>query len=214
MSYAWVAEGWVVLPAARLGSGSGRSHRGAAARAMTAERPASAGRPPGEPPFEELFRPHATAIARLCRRMLGEGAAEDAAQEVFLRARRGFGSYDAGRPFRPWLLAVAGNHCIDELRRRSHEMCLFETGDLEVGDLRDPGPSPLSHALAGERRGELVDVLDELPLKQRLPLALRYFHELDYAAIAEILGVSRNQVGVLLYRAKRRLRERLAEGGS
>jgi RNA polymerase sigma-70 factor (ECF subfamily) len=147
--------------------------------------------------------------------MLGFGsAADDAAQEVFLRARRGFDRYDAAQPFRRWLLSVAGNHCIDQLRRRSRESRLFDPGELDGDGLADPGASPLRLALNEERRAQLLAALDALPHKYRLPLVLRYFHELDYDAIAEILDATRSQVGVLLFRARRRLREQLEDGAS
>jgi RNA polymerase sigma factor (sigma-70 family) len=53
--------------------------------------------------------------------------------------------------------------------------------------------------------------IDALPVKYRLPLVLRHFAELDYDAIAELLGTSRNQVGSLLFRARQRLRIALGE---
>ena len=56
--------------------------------------------------------------------------------------------------------------------------------------------------------------IESLPLKYRLPLVLRYFSEYDYAAIAAALDVTPNQVGSLLFRAKRLLRERLRESRS
>jgi len=148
-------------------------------------------------------------VRRHCRRFLGDEADRDASQEVFLKARRGFASWDPERPFRPWLLAVAGNHCIDQLRRHSREARLFDSRDLDPGDLLDAGPSPLRLALRSEERGRLLDALDDLPQKYRLPLVLRYFQELDYEAIADVLGVSRGQVGTLLFRAKRLLRQAL-----
>lgn len=163
--------------------------------------------------FEALFQALRPDVVRLCRRMLGAGAsAEDATQEVFLRARRGFGGYDPKRPFRRWLLAIAGHHCVDQLRRRSREARLFDPSDLEAGDLSDPGPTPLREALDAEASRRLLEAIDDLPDKYRLPLLLRYFQELDYAAIADALGVTVTQVGTLLFRARRRLRERLAGG--
>jgi RNA polymerase sigma-70 factor (ECF subfamily) len=64
--------------------------------------------------FDALFRSHASDVTRVCRRMLdSETAAQDATHEVFLRARRGFASYDPERPFRRWLLGIAGHYCID-----------------------------------------------------------------------------------------------------
>ena len=52
----------------------------------------------------------------------------------------------------------------------------------------------------------------ELPDRYRVPLVLRYFADLDHAAIAEALGVSRGQVATLLLRARRRLRQELCQG--
>jgi RNA polymerase sigma-70 factor (ECF subfamily) len=58
----------------------------------------------------------------------------------------------------------------------------------------------------------VLEAIDALPLHYRLPLVLRYFHELDYEGIAEVLNLSRSQVGTLLFRAKRRLRLELSGG--
>ena len=161
--------------------------------------------------FDELFRAHEARIDGLCRRLLGPDAGREAVQEVFLRARRGFDGYDPARPFAPWVLAVASHHCTDQLRRASRETQIFDARDLDAGDLLAPGPSPLRHALAAERREQVLAAIDGLPIKYRLPLVLRYFEELDYDAIADVLDVTRGQVGTLLFRARRRLRARLAE---
>jgi RNA polymerase sigma-70 factor (ECF subfamily) len=157
-----------------------------------------------------LFQHYESDIAGVCRRLLGPGpGVDDAGSEVFLRLRRGLESYRPERPFRPWLLAVASHHCIDVLRRRRAEQRLFEPADLEAGDLADPGPSPLRRLTGAEERARVATAIEALPEKYRLPLVLRYFQDLDYAAIGDLLGVSREQVGTLLYRARRRLRAEL-----
>ncbi|MEE9606864.1 MAG: sigma-70 family RNA polymerase sigma factor [Myxococcota bacterium] len=164
--------------------------------------------------FAALFGCYERDVARLCRRMLGAGpAAEDAANEVFLRTRRAFESFDNRRPFRPWLLAIASHHCVDRLRRAALEARLFDPRELEAADLPDGGPSPLRQALRAEQSSALVAAIDALPPQQRLPIVLRHFAELDYAAIAELLGATRNQVGALLFRARRELRRRLESTG-
>lgn len=165
--------------------------------------------------FGELFRRHEPDVARVCRRMLGTGAgAEDAVIEVFLRARRGLDGYDVERPFRAWLLSVASHHCIDQLRRRRAEARLFDARELEMDDIADPGPSPLRRLATAEQRAAVELAIDTLPDKYRLPIVLRYFNELGYGEIGEVLGVTPNQVGTLLFRAKRQLRQRLEGGGS
>jgi RNA polymerase sigma-70 factor (ECF subfamily) len=164
--------------------------------------------------FAELFERYQLDVSRVCRRMLGRGpAAEDAVGEVFLRARRGIETCDPARPFRPWLLSIAGHHCVDQLRRRATELRLFEERDFQDADLLHPGPSPLKQVLRAQEQAALLDAIDALEPRYRLPLVLRYFSDLDYAAIAETLGVSAGQVGTLLFRAKRRLRETLSREG-
>jgi len=163
--------------------------------------------------FAELFARYQPELARLCRRMLGPDRreeVEDAVSETFLRARRSLDGFDPSRPVGPWLRQVARNLCVDRLRRRARETRLFHPEEPDEAALRTSGPSPLSSLLWAERREQLVRAVEALPERYRAPLALRYVSELDYAGIAEILGVSPQQVGVLLFRARRRLRQELA----
>jgi RNA polymerase sigma-70 factor (ECF subfamily) len=163
----------------------------------------------------ELFRAFEPDLARLCARLLGSREeARDAAHEVFLRVRQSLDAYDAKRPFRPWLLAVGARHCIDRLRRRALEKRLFDDADPDAGGASAPGPSPLQGLLREESRRELAAALDDLDPRYRAPLVLRYYAEFDYAEIADLIGVTPNQVATLLFRAKRRLRERMTGGGA
>lgn len=161
--------------------------------------------------FGELVRAFEPDVARLCRRILGDTEdARDAAQECFARTHAALGSYDAERPFRPWLLGIAAHRAIDALRRRRREAKLFSGEDLDADLHADPGASPLQHGLSVERRRELLDAIDALPDAYRAALTLRYFADLELDTIAEILDVSRNQVATLLFRGRRRLRDALA----
>lgn len=73
--------------------------------------------------FDALYHPQARRVLQTCRYLLGSPEeAEDAAQEVFLRARQRFEQYDRERPFASWILGVASHHCIDRLRRRGREV--------------------------------------------------------------------------------------------
>jgi len=162
--------------------------------------------------FGALFRTHSADVTRLCVRMLDDPAlAEDATSEVFLRARRALAGYAGEKSFRGWLRKIASNYCIDQLRRRRNERQIFSPTDLSSEGLSDGGVDVLRRLVRREERGAVLDALDELPVKYRLPLVLRFYRDLDYDTIAEILGVTRGQVGTLLFRAKQRLRERLQE---
>jgi len=163
--------------------------------------------------FATLFRRYQGDVSRVCRRLLGVGAAsEDAVSEAFLRARRALDGFAPDRPFRTWLLSIASHHCIDQLRRRTREQKIFDPREAAADALVDPGPSPLRRLVGREERDRLLTAIEELPEKYRLPLVLRYFSEMDYAAIAEVLGVERVQVGTLLLRGRRKLRELLGAG--
>jgi RNA polymerase sigma-70 factor (ECF subfamily) len=161
-----------------------------------------------EEAFAALFRQYDEDVRRVCRRMLGDPqGAEDAVSEVFLRAHRALAGFSPDRPFRPWLMAIAGNHCIDQLRKRASEARVFQAGEPREADLESPGPSALGRLVADEQRQALERAIEALPLRYRLPLLLRYFDDMDYESIAKSIGVTRNQVGTLLFRAKRMLRE-------
>lgn len=186
------------------GAGAGPALEGALDRAQLGDRAA----------FAELYEALAGDVERLCARLFGSRPdAEDARNEVFLRAQSSFPRYDRQRPFRRWLLAVAAHHCIDQLRRRRVEGRLFDAASLDEEALADAAPGPLRATLEAEERRRLLAELDALPDAHRVSLALRYFAELSYAEIGEVLGVSPAQVGTLIFRAKARLRGRFAEGG-
>ncbi len=160
--------------------------------------------------FASLYERHESDVTRLCTRLLGAGPdVEDARSEAFLRARQAFAQYDPSRPFRRWVLGVAANHCIDRLRRRRVEGRIFEAAEVEEGALPGPGPSPLGAALQAEERRRLLEAMDELDDRHRVPLVLRYFAELSYEEIAEATGISSSAIGPLLYRARVKLRAAL-----
>jgi RNA polymerase sigma-70 factor (ECF subfamily) len=169
--------------------------------------------------FAALFEAHGDEVLRVCRRMLGgPEPAVDARSEVFLKARRALDGYDPARSFRTWLLSIASHHCIDQLRRAATERRVFADTALEPGELEGPEPSPLSRLLAREKHAALDRAIEALPIEYRLPLLMRYYAEASYDEIAERLGTTRSRVGTLIFRAKRRLRERMsapvADGGA
>jgi RNA polymerase sigma factor (sigma-70 family) len=162
--------------------------------------------------FGELFRAFEDDVGRLCLRLLGSREdSEEAGHETFLRARRGLDGYTDGRPFRPWLLAIASHIALDRLRRRRTEQRIFAAEELSPEEIAAPGPSPLQRELDQALRRRLLGAVDALSVRYRAPIVLRYYAELEIAEIAELLGVTRNQVATLLFRARRRLREALGD---
>ena len=163
--------------------------------------------------FEELYRTHYRRVFGLCRKLLGTSdQAEDATQEVFVRAHRAFRSYDREQAFSGWILKIAGNFCADVLRRRTKERQLFGAEPVEEQEIESDRPTAVGELIAAEQAEKVRGAIDSLPEKYRLPLVLAYYSDSSYDAIATTLGVSRNHVGVLILRGKQQLRRVLSEG--
>jgi len=164
----------------------------------------------------DIYRLYARRVFGLCRHMLdSRESAEDATSEIFLKLRRSIESYDGSTPFHRWLLRVTGNHCIDALRSRKRGRQVFVEGEEEVAVIEPASPelSPLGAVLSSEERTKVREAIARLPENYRMPLVLRYYGELSYDEIAQQLGLKRDYVAALLFRAKQDLRRKLGHGG-
>jgi RNA polymerase sigma-70 factor (ECF subfamily) len=152
----------------------------------------------------EIYRLYVRRVFGLCRHMLdSRESAEDATSEVFLKLQRSIESYDGSIPFPRWLLRVAGNQCIDALRRRKR-------GRQVMVEVEDGAAGIEPAVLSTEERAQVRDAIARLPENYRVPLILRYYGELSYDEIAQQLGLQRNYVAALIFRAKQELRRKLA----
>src|SRR5437660_2745683 len=161
----------------------------------------------------EIHRRYVRRVFGLCRHMLdSRESAEDATSEVFLKLQRSIESYDGSIPFPRWLLRVAGNQCIDVLRRRRRGRRVIV--EVEYGaavvEAASSEPSPLGSVIRMEERAQLQAAIARLPENFRLPLVLRYYSELSYDEIGQELGLQRNHVAALIFRAKLKQRRQLA----
>jgi RNA polymerase sigma-70 factor, ECF subfamily len=160
----------------------------------------------------EIYRRYVRRVFALCRYLLDSPEnAEDATSEVFLKVQRSIESYDGSIPFPKWLLRVAGNQCIDTLRRgRRRQRVIVEVEDrATVNEAAAQEPSPLGAVINTEARAQVRDAIQRLPENYRLPLVLRYYSELSYDEIAQQLGLQKNHVATLIFRAKQVLRRKL-----
>jgi RNA polymerase sigma-70 factor (ECF subfamily) len=121
----------------------------------------------------------------------------DISQEAFIKAFRKIKKFDIKRPFFPWFYRILKNLCIDHYkhRRRLNEVPLENVRVLAV-EHEDR-----------EMKKALWKGIDELPDEQKEIIVLRYFQQLSYQEIAEILDKPIGTVMSSLYYAKRRLKE-------
>jgi RNA polymerase sigma-70 factor (ECF subfamily) len=160
----------------------------------------------------EIHRRYVRRVFGLCRYMLdSRESAEDATSEVFLKLQRSIESYNGSIPFPRWLLRVAGNQCIDILRRRRRrQQVIVEVEDgAGVIEATSAEPSPLGAVISTEERVQLQAAIARLPENYRVPLVLRYYSELSYDEIGQQLGLQRNHVAALIFRGKQELRRKL-----
>lgn len=157
---------------------------------------------------------------RFAARLLGDvHDAEEAVQEAFLRLLQAAGSFRGESAFRTYVFAAVRNACLDRERRRL----------TASGHRREVNPSTTAffgHLTAGARftgvstqlhrreARELVRAaLDEMPERERACIVLHDLEGLRYREVAEVLGITVNYVGVLLYKARAGLRKLIEEGG-
>jgi RNA polymerase sigma-70 factor (ECF subfamily) len=159
--------------------------------------------------FTKLVEEHQTHVYNLCYRMLGEPeAAEDAAQESFLRAYQNLQRYDRNRPFATWLLSIAAHYCIDRLRRRKLSMFSLDEENDEGAtfEIADPAsPNPEAESVKREERDRLHILLKDLEAIDRAAIILRYWNDYSEIEIAESLNLTVSAVKSRLHRARRAL---------
>jgi RNA polymerase sigma-70 factor, ECF subfamily len=139
---------------------------------------------------------------------------EDLAQEVFLKIFRSLDRFDPQRAkFTTWVYTFVRNHCYDVLKkRRVATTSLTSTfdGDEKQQDVPDGRElRPAEEAENAELGRKIGEALAELGEDQRMVFVLREYEGLDYAAIADVTGVSEGTVKSRLHRAKEALRHRL-----
>ncbi len=153
--------------------------------------------------FAELVTRYQTAVYNLAYRMLGDaGEAEDAAQEVFLRIYRRLATYDADHRFSTWVLSIASHYCIDLLRRKRPWLVPLEN----ISNwMRARSRGPEAAALVQEQQDTVRNLLAKLPEHYRLVLLLRYWHDLGYEEIAQVVDLPVSTIKARLHRARNAL---------
>lgn len=151
-----------------------------------------------------MYEAHARAVYYLALRLLGDATqAEDAAQDVFVRAFRGYSDFRGEAGVRTWLYRITINHC-QNVRQSWHRRNIRFEGDGGLPeDLADEQESPLRWAESKDLGRQIQRALDALPEEYRLLLLLVADEELTYAQIAELTHQSADAVRGKLYRARR-----------
>ena len=153
--------------------------------------------------FERLVRTYQVEVWRLCLHLLrDQQAAEDAAQETFIRVYRFIGKFKGDAKFTTWLLSVARNCAHDELRKLARRKRLSQAIDSQP-----------EHAAWDQTLGiEVREALDELPLELREPMVLIDVFGLGYGEVARMLRCPEGTIKSRVHRARDAMLHRLSPG--
>ena len=144
------------------------------------------------PPFERFYEAWSGEILAFLRRRLGAADAEDAFQETFLRALRGYDRLTHGRELRAWAYTIAARVASDVHRRRR------------------PQAEPVEGAADDSRPAyaEIEHLADGLPATERAAVVLRYGYDLSYEDIGAALGSNADAARQATSSGIRRLRRK------
>lgn len=169
--------------------------------------------------FDYLIAKYRRPIISFMYRMArNAAAAEDLAQEVFLRVYRSRGSYEASAKFTTWLYRIATNLAVNHARDTRHERpevtVSLDEPDEDSGTTLELPDGNLTAEQAMVRRERLLAIrrkVEALPEQQRLAVIMHKYQQMDYKQIAEVLKKSESATKSLLFRAYETLREQLKE---
>ncbi len=163
--------------------------------------------------FARLVEAYQGPVYNLAYRMLGNATeAEDAAQETFVRVYTKLHTYQPERKLSSWIFSIASHYCIDRLRRRSHTSLLSLDEDPLLTVLPSGEQGPEDSLMRAETRDEVQAVVGQLTPAYRVPLILRYWQDMTYLEIADVLGISVQAVKSRLHRARLQMVERVQAG--
>ena len=167
--------------------------------------------------LDDLLRRHQPRLWAVCRRLTGSDAdADDAAQNALIAIVRALPSFDGRSRFGTWAYRIAVNASLDELRRRRRRADPGLPGDADVPG-PGAGPELIANTVGPESVALTVDVdaaLRRLAPDFRAAVVLRDLCGLDYAEIAEILGVPPGTVRSRISRGRSALAPLLSAGNS
>jgi RNA polymerase sigma-70 factor, ECF subfamily len=154
--------------------------------------------------FEALIRKYQDRVYNVCRYMLKNPEdAQDAAQDVFLKAYRALKEFRPDSTLYTWIYRIAVTTCLDYRRKSRREV--FRTEPL-TDDLPSDEPLPEQLYESAEMPRSIQLALQKLPKKLRAAIVLREIEGLSYQEIAEVLHTSPGTVKSRISRAREELR--------
>ena len=160
-----------------------------------------------ESAIERLIFEYQGSIFRLTLSVLNDPVeAHEATQDTFIAALGALKSYRESSSFKAWLYTIALNVSRNRLRKRKTLERLNNSLQVLFRVQLQKMSSPEEPVIQNEKDAALWKALNQLGERQRIPLVLRYFHNLSTAEIAEILNINEGTIHSRLHIGRERLR--------
>ncbi len=161
--------------------------------------------------IEKMVNTYQRDVYRLALSILDDpDEAEDGTQETFLAALRAISSFREDAAFKTWLFSITINVCRSCLRRGKNRSRLQQILQ-SLFHLRGEVEHPEKTAMQNQADAELWNAIRALDEKHRIPVVLRYYHDLPIADIAAMLNIPPGTVHSRLNHAREKLRALLKE---
>ncbi len=156
--------------------------------------------------FSHLVEKYQGPVYNLCYYMLDDAAAaEDATQEVFIRAYFKLDTYDETRQFSTWLFSIAAHYCLDRLKMRRLRVVSWDSLPSWKIISSEVAAQPELVFIKKETRAEVRNLLNTLQTEQRIIIVLKYWHDMRCDEIAEVMNTSVSAVKSKLFRARKQM---------
>ena len=160
--------------------------------------------------FELISKTYRPILSQVAMRILRNADdANDAVQETFLKAFRAIRDFDPHRPLKPWLCRICSNVCIDMVRSRRHEVDSLDQHEYMLTSME----SLEEQAEESIAKEQVLDAIDNLPVKYRRIIFLRHFRHMDVNEIAAELKAPEGTIKSWLFRARTLLKRDLQLAG-
>lgn len=161
--------------------------------------------------FTELYKHFFPRVYNfIYARMKNVDDADDVVSSTFMKVYESLDTYNPTKAaFSTWLFHIASNFMLDHYRR------VQKHGEVEWDDTfdspADEYDEPENQTLQAEGHAEILKALDKLNEKERRIVELKYFSDMGNKEIAEVMGITANNVGVVLHGALKKLKKVLGE---
>ena len=162
--------------------------------------------------FREFIEKYQRLVAAIVFRMVYNAAdREDICQNVFLKIFAHIGQFEGGSRISAWIGRIASNTCINHLRKKRLPLYDDIAGpEADLGNIAGDAPTPEQLNEQADLSFSLQEEIARLPVHYRLVLTMFHFSEMNYDEIGQALDLPAGTVKSHLFRARRRLRDRLA----